>query len=109
MYNLTRQERRVILFLTGLVITGLGANFFTKINSRPEDFIEIEERGAKLGINSAGYEELVSLKGISPKLAKKIIEYRDENGPFLDLEELKKVKGIGDYRLEKLRDYFTVQ
>lgn len=59
---------------------------------------------AKVNINTAGAAELDKLPGVGPALAGRIIEYRNANGPFKDGEELKKVKGLGAAKYEKLKD-----
>ena len=58
----------------------------------------------KININTAGAAELDKLPGVGPALAGRIIEYRNANGLFKDGEELKKVKGLGESKYEKLKD-----
>ena len=58
----------------------------------------------KININTADATELDKLPGVGPALAGRIIEYRNANGPFKDGEELKKVKGLGASKYEKLKD-----
>jgi competence protein ComEA len=58
----------------------------------------------KVNINTAGAAELDKLPGVGPALAGRIIEYRNANGLFKDGEELKKVKGLGESKYEKLKD-----
>ena len=48
------------------------------------------------------------LTGIGPALAGRIIEYRESNGAFKSIEEIKKVRGIGEKTFEKMRDEITV-
>jgi competence protein ComEA len=60
--------------------------------------------GAKLSLAQASQEQLEELDGIGPTLAKRILEYRDENGGFRSLDELKEVEGIGEKRFESLRE-----
>lgn len=57
-----------------------------------------------ININTAGEKELDSLPGIGPAMAKRIIEYREKEGGFQSLEDLRKVKGIGEAKFNKLKD-----
>jgi competence protein ComEA len=61
-----------------------------------------------ININTASAEELDKLSGIGPVLAKAIIDYRTENGPFKQIEDINDVKGIGDVLFEKIKDQITV-
>ena len=61
-----------------------------------------------LDINVAGTDELIQLPGIGEVLAERIIEYREENGGFKDLEELQLVKGIGEKKYAELIKYITI-
>ncbi len=58
----------------------------------------------KVSINSANLDELCTLDGIKEKTAQKIIDYRNNNGPFQSLEELMEVPGIGEAKYNKLKD-----
>jgi competence protein ComEA len=63
----------------------------------------------RININKASYEEIQALPGIGPSYARAIVEYRKANGPFQNIEELEKVKGIGPATIEKLRDLITLR
>lgn len=64
--------------------------------------------GGRININIASVEELTTLPGIGPAMAGRIIEYRERNGGFRTIEDIKKVKGIGDATFEKIKDQITV-
>lgn len=57
-----------------------------------------------ISINEADKEKLEMLPGIGPKTAEAILDYRQEHGPFMRLEDLLEVKGIGEKKLEKMSD-----
>jgi len=109
MFNLTAQERTVILFLLAVALLGLGINFSLKVNSRIVSVVRVDERIAKVNLNQANPQDLLSLPGITPKLADKILAYRAACGAFKDIAELKEIKGVGDYRYEKLKELFYVE
>lgn len=65
--------------------------------------------GEVVYINSATAEDLETLPGIGPATAEAIISYRDENGPFADLDALDAVPGIGPSTLETLADLISFE
>ena len=62
----------------------------------------------KISINKATKKELMTLTGIGESKANSIIDYRTTKGPFKSLEDIKKVKGIGDSIFAKIKDYITL-
>ncbi len=64
---------------------------------------------SKLNINTASLAELDTLPGIGPAIAQRIIDYRTQNGDFKTIEEIKKVRGIGDALFNQIKDLITVQ
>jgi competence protein ComEA len=62
-----------------------------------------------VNINTADSGELSSLPGIGTSKATAIVSYRSEYGPFATVEDLTKVRGIGNNVLEKIRDLIRVQ
>ena len=63
----------------------------------------------KVNINTATQEELDTLPGIGPSIAAKIIDYREQNGKFNSIEEIKEVSGIGEAKYEKIKDSITIK
>ncbi|GAB0168633.1 helix-hairpin-helix domain-containing protein [Lysinibacillus sp. CTST325] len=63
----------------------------------------------KVNLNKADAAALTTLSGIGPSKAQSIISYREENGGFKTIEDLKKVSGIGEKTFEKLKDFITVK
>jgi competence protein ComEA len=61
-----------------------------------------------ININTASPDELDTLPGIGPTTAQKIIDYRTQNGPFISIEDIINVSGIGPGTYEKLKDLITV-
>jgi competence protein ComEA len=61
-----------------------------------------------VNINTADQSQLDTLPGIGSSLAQRIIQYREVNGPFGAIEDLKDVSGIGDKNFENLKDRITV-
>ncbi|MFR1654762.1 ComEA family DNA-binding protein [Bifidobacterium catenulatum] len=57
-----------------------------------------------LNINTAGSNELQTLKGVGPVTAQRIIDYRNQIGRFDNVDQLLEVKGIGEKTLAKFRD-----
>ncbi|NIN01867.1 MAG: hypothetical protein GTO24_28335, partial [candidate division Zixibacteria bacterium] len=63
----------------------------------------------KMNINTASEVKLETLPGIGPSLAKKIVEFRETHGPFVKIEDLLNVSGIGPAKLEGIKDLITVR
>jgi len=63
---------------------------------------------AKININTATQAELEGLPRIGPKVAQRIIDYRTQNGNFKRIEDLMKVKGIGEKIFALIKDLVTV-
>lgn len=70
---------------------------------------EDEKAGSIVNINKATQTELETLPGIGPSLAGRIISYREQNGKFKTVEDIKNVAGIGDSKFENIKDFIKVK
>ncbi|MDD5729852.1 MAG: ComEA family DNA-binding protein [Candidatus Omnitrophica bacterium] len=109
MLNLTHEEKRVIIFIIFIFLSGLGIDFFLKSRSNAAVIASFTRDLGKININEADSETLLIIPGIGEKLARRIIEYRELNGKFTGAEDLKKIKGITGRRYEKLKDSVFVE
>lgn len=109
MFSLTQQERQVLLFLITTVLVGIGINFLVKKYSPIKAIVCLNQDFGKVDLNTADKDLLISIPGIGEKLAERIIAYREKQVSFSDTEELKNIKGITDYRYEKIKDYLTTK
>ncbi len=166
MWNLTREEQLVLLFLLGAFTIGIGVKLWGGVFHSPEpsslspQMLKVEISGAvrkpgwydlpegslviegikraggalpvaeleklnrsfslkegeeiwipggTININKAPLEQLTYLPGIGPELAKRIIEYRERNGEFRTISELQNVKGIGEIKLQKIKEKITLE
>ncbi|MFH1665223.1 MAG: helix-hairpin-helix domain-containing protein [Candidatus Omnitrophota bacterium] len=66
---------------------------------------EILKEGRRVDINTATAEQISVIPGIGETLAARIVEYRQNTGHFRGKEDLLKVKGIGEKKLEKIKEY----
>lgn len=78
-------------------------NFTTEQNTENYTFSEL-----RVNINTDNIFELTQLDGIGKAKAEAIIEYRKENGDFINIEELKNVTGIGESIFDKIKDNIYV-
>jgi len=87
-----------------------------KVENRNDNALSIEPKAAGsdtvqnslININTASSEQLQSLPGIGKTIAQNIIDYRNTNGPFQSINEIKNVPRIGEKTFEKIKDKITV-
>lgn len=68
-----------------------------------------EAAGMKVDINTANIEQLEAVTGIGHDTAQNILDYKKEHGPFITMNDLDGVKGVGKVRLDALNEAFTVE
>jgi len=109
MLNLTRDERKVIIFLAVVFFLGLGVNFVVKGFAPVKSLAYFSDNLGKINLNSADKNLLMNISGIGEKLSQRIIEFRDNRGGFSDIEELKGVKGVSEAKFTKIKGYLIVE
>ena len=86
-----------------LISDGAGIGVIINDSNLEENKVEV-----KVNINTANKEKLETLPGIGETTAQKIIDYRETNGKFKTIEDIKNVSGIGEAKYESLKDKITV-
>ncbi|MFA5100389.1 MAG: ComEA family DNA-binding protein [Candidatus Omnitrophota bacterium] len=109
MISLTRQERRVVLFLMIVVLSGTAIDYVRKQCAPLRAAFCLEESYGKININSADKEAMKEISGIGDTIAQRIIDYRRANGPFDDIEDLRNVKGLEGSRYERIKEAICVE
>lgn len=94
--------------------------YIPNINENTEEYI-VKENGegivedsknsssGRININKADTDQLCELPGVGESLASRIVTYREENGKFKSIEDLKNVSGIGEKKFESLKEYIVVK
>lgn len=103
----TRAERAALLFLAWVFFLGWGLLAWRKAAgpswwAGPGQAARSAPLRARIPINRAGVGELAALPGIGSKTARRITVERQRGGPFLALEDLKRVPGISGETLERI-------
>jgi competence ComEA-like helix-hairpin-helix protein len=115
---MSSREKAVLGFLTVALLVGAGIAGFRNLQrcrQRAQSPIVIENavlpveaEPLLIDLDSARQYELEALLGIGPKLARRIIDYRERVGGFKGVAELRNVSGIGPKRFAAIRDLVTV-
>ena len=94
-----------------ILVSGLlGGSFLMPLETVQAAPAQQEKAGktVSVSINKADSEQLESVRGIGPALAERIIQYRQNNGPFEHLEDLVRVPGIGQAKFERIKAELAV-
>jgi competence protein ComEA len=81
---------------------------FAAVTLAPAAVMGLSRPEGKININTASVTELQQLPRVGPKVAQRIVDYRDKHGKFNRIEEIMKVQGIGEKTYEQLKDQITV-
>ena len=103
----TDKERKAIVFLCAVFLLGAALKI-GQVNYRYNNGVASKQKViVKININSACLEELKTVPSIGPKTAHKIIQYRQQKGSFSSLDDLKEIKGIGDKKINIIKDFIV--
>ena len=127
------KEKKIPLFLFGLLLIALsfvlgylvgngnGETVLQVSSQKPEAAVQEKqpvrqnldhqaepETDGLVNLNTADRLQLETLPGIGPELADRILSYREEYGPFVAIEQIMDVDGIGEIRFEKLESLITI-
>ncbi len=133
-FSFTPQETKAVIFLIVILLIGSGVTLYKKYHpdfapelllkenrntekkvlepaksSNVPENISLKITDKKINLNRATLQELDSLPGIGEELGKRILAYRESKGNFSSIEELKKIKGIGQKTFEKLKNLVTIE
>lgn len=109
LFDFTRDERRAIIFLFFLVLSGVGVSFAQKTHGCLKRVISPDPDLAKINLNTADGTLLKTLPGVGDKLSARLISFREEQNGFRELEELKKIKGMNQAKYEKIKACLKIE
>jgi competence protein ComEA len=101
--------KKTRISLTLVILVAIGFMMVAVAGAQDKGMKKTKQNTAIVNLNTATAEELEQVKGIGPKLAEKIIEYRKTNGPFKRAEDIVKVQGIGTKFWDANKDRFVVE
>ena len=109
MYNYKKLAK--IIFITCLVLSvSIYISRKAEVNKYLIKDIDNENiKSYKVNINTASDKEFTNLPGIGPNLAQVILNYRNKNGSFENIQDIKNVKGIGKSKYLKIEKYLTIK
>lgn len=121
MFDLTKEEKIILVFLIVSFISGLGITAYKKSHQKTELTVkpykiehfskvnEIIKNSRIININSLEIAELKRLPGVGQILAARIISYHKVHGPFKRIEELMQVTGIGEKKFAVIKDLIITE
>ncbi|MFA6455668.1 MAG: ComEA family DNA-binding protein [Bacteroidota bacterium] len=129
-FAFTKNEQKVFLFLSVVFLAGAAVKVYKAyaVPSTTFDYAASDSvfttrshslvssnaaadssRSGKIDLNTATKADLMELPGIGEAMADRILLYREEKGPIKKIDELRKVKGIGEKKFEKLKPHIEVK
>ncbi len=123
MFSLTRREQIVVALLVASLVIGGGISLWDHFSPEATENFQVvrvakppettseeavpPEPARKVNLNTAATKDLERLPRIGPKMAQKIVQWREKNGPFRTLNDLAKIPGIGKKTISEFEDKVT--
>jgi competence protein ComEA len=108
MMRIKELRRSIAVALLGIAVALSGCSSYEPVaNAAVNRESPPAERA--INLNTATVAELTRLPGIGEGLAKRIIDHREEHGPFRKAEHVMMVEGIGDTRFRRIRDHIKTE
>ncbi len=107
MFYLTPQERKFIAIVMIIFIAGAGVQLLLRRDIAPVRWAK-QLRQFKIHINTARDCEFQMLPGVGATLARRIVDYRRQHGPFMRLDDLCKVKGLTAKRFGRIKELIAL-
>ncbi len=111
MFNLTKEERLVLISLAFICLFGVTFHFTLKTFPGINHLINVMDSGRlyhRIDINTATPQELEKIPYIGPAIAERIIAYRRERGPFTEIAQIQSVKGINRTNYQTISKFIKV-
>ena len=96
---------KIYIPLKNEIVNPKDIDYLNDLSTNSQEFENSQD--GKININTAGLELLQNITGVGPVTAEKIIEYRNANGPFAEIDDIKNISGIGEKTFQKMKDNIT--
>ena len=108
MISLTWIRREMRVLAAFMLLGAAAACNPQRAYTAPSKDVKIENPAKVVNVNTAATEELQTLRGVGPAIAARILDYRKEHGRFDKIEDLAKVRGIGEAKLAKMKAQVSI-
>lgn len=105
---MNRKETITLIILISILIAINIVKYINQQKNYKTYELMIEESMNQISINNADINDFEALPGIGPVLAQRIIEYREKNGGFKTISDLRKVKGIGENLFKRIEPFIKL-